>query len=304
MSKVSSENPVSVKVGASVEASLKVKGEIPSSALGRALHAVVDAFSPFTERRGLAGDQIRLQREDVLLKIEEKAHARIDIENSVKNPIPPKIFVPLLEKASLEDLDSDLLDWWAGLVANGSTDKELQHPIFADFLAKMTSSEAKLLDKLTSWKIHPEPAFQFDVEGQFNKQVNERLKDFLAENRKGVTSTNSGDRSDEYYSFVKEKLAEFFNQLCKFGIIGIEISFPISTYKRILDDEAPYGGEYPIHRAIDNCVSMGIMVRERFVLSIFSPFIGEYSVNLHIARFTATGEIFLKACRNNSKLDR
>lgn len=299
-----SKLPISIDIGAKAEAKFDIRAEIPASASGRFLNAVVDAFSPFTERRGLAGDQIRLQREDVLLKIAEKARARIDAENSAKTPIPAKIFVPLLEKASLESLDSELLDWWAGLVANGSTDKELQHPIFADFLAKMTSSEAKLLDKLASWKSHPEPAFQFDIEGQFNKRVNEQLKDFLDENRKNVSLSDRGDRSEEYYSFAKNKLAEFFNQLSEFGIIGIEISFPISTYKRILDEEAPYGGEYPIHRAIDNCVSMGVLVRERFVLSIFSPFIGEYSVNLHVARFTATGEMFLKACRNNSEADR
>jgi hypothetical protein len=54
-------------------------GKVPSRALGRltdsasrGLDALVDLIKPFSEARGLRGDQIRLQREDVLIEIAKK----------------------------------------------------------------------------------------------------------------------------------------------------------------------------------------------------------------------------------------
>jgi len=69
MSESGAALPVKVEIGATAKANLDIKGEIPSSAMGRLAHALADAISPFTERRGLKGDQLRLQREDTLLLV-------------------------------------------------------------------------------------------------------------------------------------------------------------------------------------------------------------------------------------------
>jgi hypothetical protein len=59
---------------------MEIKANIPSQAVGRLLDALTDAIRPFTEERGLRADQMRLQREDVLLEIAKKARARLAIE--------------------------------------------------------------------------------------------------------------------------------------------------------------------------------------------------------------------------------
>jgi len=108
---------VELDVGLSARASLeaKISTEIPSQSTGRLVDAVTDVFRPFAERRGLKADPIRLQREDVLIEIAKKAYNRLEIENAVPSPIPTKFLVPFLEKASLEDGDSYLIDRWADL---------------------------------------------------------------------------------------------------------------------------------------------------------------------------------------------
>jgi hypothetical protein len=69
-----SKVPVSFDVGLGAKAEIKaeIKTEVPSEASGRFLEAITDIFRPFSEARGLRADQIRLQREDVLIEIAKK----------------------------------------------------------------------------------------------------------------------------------------------------------------------------------------------------------------------------------------
>jgi hypothetical protein len=69
-------SPISIDVG--LKASLEVKTEIPKEETGRLVAALTDIIRPFTERRGLKADQIRLQREDVLFSIVKKALERAE----------------------------------------------------------------------------------------------------------------------------------------------------------------------------------------------------------------------------------
>jgi hypothetical protein len=66
--------PVSVEVG--LKAGLEVKAEIPEKSVGRLVDSLTDLIRPFTEARGLRADQIRLQREDILIEIAKKARLR------------------------------------------------------------------------------------------------------------------------------------------------------------------------------------------------------------------------------------
>jgi hypothetical protein len=81
----SSERKVAVDIGLTAKASLeaKVSTEIPAQSSGRFLDAVTDIIRFFSERSGLKADQIRLQREDVLIEIARKARVRLEIENRI-----------------------------------------------------------------------------------------------------------------------------------------------------------------------------------------------------------------------------
>jgi hypothetical protein len=141
-------------VGLSARASLeaRISTEIPSQSTGRLVDAITDLFRPFTERRGFKADLIRLQREDVLIEIAKKAYCRLEIENAVPSPIPTKFLVPFLEKASLEEEESYLIDRWVDLLVSSSKAPETAHPRFVQILSEIGAAEAQLLRNIALYK--------------------------------------------------------------------------------------------------------------------------------------------------------
>ena len=147
--------PLSVDIG--VKANLEIKAEVPKQSAGRLVDALTDIFRPFTEARGLKADQIRLQREDVLFEIAKKARARAVLEEVELHPVPTKLLVPFIEKASLEDLDKDMQDRWAALLLSASKEYHARHLTFVDILTRLSSDELRLLEEICfSFKGFPE----------------------------------------------------------------------------------------------------------------------------------------------------
>jgi hypothetical protein len=148
---------VSIDVSFGAKANFEVKAEIPKEQKGALVAALTDVIRPFTEKRGLKADQIRLQREDVLLEIAKKARAWADIEHLKIQPVPMKLLVPLLEKASLEDQNEDMRDIWASLLLSASCDYQARHLSFVDILSRLTSRELRVLAEIAfSFKGSPE----------------------------------------------------------------------------------------------------------------------------------------------------
>lgn len=138
--------PVNVDVGLSARAELKA--EVPSTSMGRLVDALTDALRPFTESRGLKADQIRLQREDVLIEIARKARERIRVDGQNSNPIPNRVLVPLLERASLADSNSEELKCaWANLLVAASIGEDRNVSIFSDTLSKLDPVHVSFLDE-------------------------------------------------------------------------------------------------------------------------------------------------------------
>ena len=109
-----SESPLSLK--------MEIKTEIPAASSGRALDSLTDLIRPITESLGLIGDKIRLRRQAVLLKIANLTKERLETTDKPIHAIPPKYLLPLLEKASLEDIDDQtLIEMWANLIVTAST---------------------------------------------------------------------------------------------------------------------------------------------------------------------------------------
>lgn len=145
------DGPVKIDVGA--KASLEVKAEVPKEAAGRLVEALTDLIRPWSESRGLKADLIRLQREDVALKIAQKAAARIAFEAKEVHPIPIKTIVPLLEHGSQEDPQDDLMiDLWANLLASSATTDAVS-PRFISLLSEINGRQAKLLMDIYNHRI-------------------------------------------------------------------------------------------------------------------------------------------------------
>lgn len=186
--------PVSVNVD--IGARAEIRTEIPSSSSGRLLDALTDVLRPFSEARGLRADQIRLQREDVLIQIAHKAKERLAIENAETHPIPNNTLVPLLEKASLEDpSDKEMIDRWANLLALESSSPGPNRRWCIEILAAIDSAEAQLLDEI--WYEHTaRAAYDFD---NFTSSAAERDFERMASDVSQVTEKETKQILSAYY---------------------------------------------------------------------------------------------------------
>ena len=125
---------LSVDVGIGFKATAEVKTEIPSEETGRLVSALVDMIRPFTEARGFKADRIRLQREDVMFEIAVKARRRAELEECPINPVPAKLLIPFMEKASLEGDDESMQERWAALLVSASKSYQATQLTFVDIL--------------------------------------------------------------------------------------------------------------------------------------------------------------------------
>jgi hypothetical protein len=126
-----------------------LKATVPAKSAGRLLDALTDMIRPFTEKRGLRADQVRLQREEVLIEIARRALERTQIERKKIKGIPNKALVPLLEKASLESsIDETMIELWANLLASAATGNSGNVPRYVSILSEINSRQARLLQRI------------------------------------------------------------------------------------------------------------------------------------------------------------
>ena len=128
---------------------LSLKSSVPAKSAGRLVDALTDLIRPITERQGLKGDMIRLQREEVALRIAEIAMERVAIEKGKIRPIPLKALVPLLEKSSLEDpKDATMINLWANLLASAAMGAQSNVPRYVSILSEINGRQARLVQKM------------------------------------------------------------------------------------------------------------------------------------------------------------
>lgn len=102
---------------------------------------------PITEAVGIFGDKLKFMRWKRKLRIVDEVNRILD-ERGVEStrPIPPKLAIPILEQASLEEND-ELQDIWCRLIAN-SLDPNFQFEIryaFIDIIKNLTALDARIL---------------------------------------------------------------------------------------------------------------------------------------------------------------
>ncbi len=124
---------------------------IPPDVTRAKASAWLDMISPITEWAGLKGDQLRskrallrIQQEETLLRVAQAV--RLRIEGKDIKPVPPKILVPALEKAALEEPSDDaMIRRWAELLASASQEIAVQ-PRFVSILGELATSQADCLE--------------------------------------------------------------------------------------------------------------------------------------------------------------
>jgi hypothetical protein len=124
---------------------------VPSTSSGRTLDAITDLLRPISESLGYLEDKIQLRRQQTLLEIARRAKERIDLIEKPTQVIPQKFFLPLLEKASLEDISNDtLLDMWANLIATAATENVQMLGQYTNILSNIVPKQVHLLTKMLS----------------------------------------------------------------------------------------------------------------------------------------------------------
>jgi hypothetical protein len=260
---------------------MNIKAEVPSKSVGRLLDAVTDAIRPFTERQGLRADQIRLQREDVLIKIAAKARERLKIEEGIK-PIPNKFLVPFMERASLEEEDSILIDWWANLLRSAAQDETTRNPIFIDILGKMTPRDAIFLERVWAGSTHHEMAIA--------TSLHHRLESSIARLVLDRCNLNDATIYPDQLSDVLKSQIEVWK---KEGVFCEHVTYPKGSDRGFMESRILVGEE------LDICVALGLLTRVALDLAIPTPWIGEFSCSGEFVYFSKLGIRLMKASHHD-----
>jgi hypothetical protein len=121
---VSAKAEATAKVAAIAKYEVKkqITEVIPEDVTRAKASAWLTLLSPITHWAGLKGDQLahkrhllRIQQEETLAEIAQRAMPRIKALGKPITPVPAKFLVPFLEKASLEEPDSRLNNIRQGL---------------------------------------------------------------------------------------------------------------------------------------------------------------------------------------------
>lgn len=92
------------------------------------------------------GDKFRAFRTKNLNKTLETTERLLLDAGLPVNPVPPRLFLPIIDHCSVEDNET-LQDMWAGLLATASQGSDSMSPSFVDTLKQLTPDEARFLEK-------------------------------------------------------------------------------------------------------------------------------------------------------------
>jgi hypothetical protein len=160
--KKSSGPEVSAKASARLEAVARATYQrkktttevIPPDVSRAKAGAWLSLISPITEWAGLKGDALnfqrrllRIQQEETLLRVAQSVREKL-AHTQISRPVPRKILIPALEKASLEDAEDDVMvDRWANLLASAAQEVKVQ-PRFVGILDELAGSQAECLERV------------------------------------------------------------------------------------------------------------------------------------------------------------
>ncbi len=146
-----------VEIGASAKYELKktVTEHVPADVVRAKNSAWLTTLSPFTQWAGLIGDKLahkrnllRIQHEEAISAILERAAPRLRAIQGPIEPIPLKFLVPFLENASLEEPDSALIEMWASLLVSSAEKYNGDNVYYVRLISQMSSLQAKLFENI------------------------------------------------------------------------------------------------------------------------------------------------------------
>src|SRR5580704_6544999 len=193
----SASSGISARATAKVEAVAKATYQrkktttevVPPDVTRAKAGAWLTLLSPITEWAGLKGDALnfkrrllRVQQEETLLSVAQSVRAKLAGEEVVR-PVPRKILIPALEKASLEEAtDQIMIDRWSNLLASAALSPSVQ-PRYVGILEELAGVQAECLERIAfnnGGRLHfPSAIFddspldfsEYNVRGSFERAV-------------------------------------------------------------------------------------------------------------------------------------
>jgi hypothetical protein len=282
--------PINVDIGFGAKA--EIKAEVPSSSVGRLVDAITDIFRPFSEARGLRADQIRMQRAEVAVEIAKLARAAIEAEGLDAKPVPNKVLIPFIEKASNEDLsDEFMVGRWADLLVSASQ-KEGLPPLYVQILSEIDGRQAKaLLDLMINEYRDWYRAYRIFQDSFITMDVSACRVDW---------QRLIAHRSFKSWKEAYQVVVDYFNRPGTYLYHVGEREFHLARYNYLIDLGTTYSSG--LERELEICCAVGLMKREEIELSYH---IGKrrYFLDVIYFRLTGIGIEFIQACaRDTAKL--
>jgi hypothetical protein len=268
---------------ASFQRKVNVTQVIPPDVTRAKAGAWLDLISPISEWAGLRGDQLRhkrqllrIQQETVLTKIVERARRMMGIQINSTSPVPNKFLVPFLEKASLEESDSELIDTWASLLSSAATSFDPHMVRFCTILSEVGPMEVQFLHRLCR-----------EARGKFrNLSVIEdapllfSTADISRMVNRAIKATNSAPEN------LKSIIGEHEIPGGLFLVLGVSLGEDASSEEIHPLDNAKW------ESSISLLQSLGLVENQMFVTGEAGPF----SWYCETVSLTSFGVAFVKAC--------
>lgn len=134
-----------------VKLNLNVDVKPSKEKIDKIVEALLTIISPYTERKGLIGDIYKHQRRVLALEF-EKALEATKKENKLFEMPPPKFMLEYANKASREDIESELIAAWAQLLKEAGTQYSPNLLPYIDVISVLGPQEVRALGAIM--KIH------------------------------------------------------------------------------------------------------------------------------------------------------
>ncbi len=122
---------------------------------------------PAADEFGLfLGDKVRAWRIANAVNLYTRTKRILEEAGLPANAVPPRLFLPLIEAASIEDNES-LQEMWAGLLAAATQSPDTVSPSFVETLKQMTPNEARYIDKIYCDRTNRKNSYRMPLDSQF-----------------------------------------------------------------------------------------------------------------------------------------
>lgn len=248
-----------IKVDISLGAKAELKTEVPSEASGRAVHALVDAISPFTETLGLVGDHIRAVRSARAVSRLRRAQERLEGAGHPVNTVPDGFLIPWTERTSQSDDQEGLTKLWENLLISASLNYSPRMKSFPSILSELTVIDANFLDRICA--LDGEYA-EFKIQASVNvhlTKMHECMSSLDPEPIKLSNLANIMDEIDEPFvrcRFVELQIGEDtkFRPSREYGLVGS--GFSVMMKNGLLEDFTETMSHLPAYRMDMNYVRL------------------------------------------------